>query len=226
MSTHPGASWSDYAPYLMPPVAAGAAIVPPFYGLVVKSAQQLKKPVPQMSARAVFWEGCKAAPLLSAQVGVQLGLENGFKRAFGKKESNFAFMVASAVLIAVVSAPLLAAFNGRTMGLSWTESITRRVVVGISARDCSFLISLRISEPVTKTLKQYGGDNTFVECASEFLSGAIGAVVNHPVDTAVTRWQKKLEFVPREMMRGVVARAGSIGGFTLLYWRLIKATTA
>src|SRR5947209_3802889 len=43
--------WTSIAPYIAPPVAASAAIVPSFYGFVAKSAKQLGEPIPRMTIR-------------------------------------------------------------------------------------------------------------------------------------------------------------------------------
>lgn len=221
--------WSSIAPFAVPPVAAAASIVPPFYGLIVKSAQQLGNPIPKMPMKAVLFEGIKAGPLLGAQVGVQIGTEKALVHLYGNNHSGSLFMLASALLIATLSAPGLIAFNGKTIGRSVKESlqaISFKQTGAIVIRDTSFLFSLRISEPVSKGLKETWGDSPLVERVSAFSSGVIGSVIGHPADTVLTRSQKELPIIPRQLMNGVTARSCSIGIFAILFNEFKKSFIA
>ena len=66
--------WSSW---IVPPVAAGAAIVPTYYGFAVKTAQQLGQPIPKMGPVEALRGGCRLAPTVSGLVGLQMILQNG-----------------------------------------------------------------------------------------------------------------------------------------------------
>ena len=66
------------------------------------------------------------------------------------------------------------------------------------------------------------GDNKAVEYSSAFVSGAIGNLIGHPADTALTLWQKEMKLQSfRQLMRGAPIKAVTLGGFSVCY-QLVK----
>ncbi len=221
-------AWATVSPYIVPPIAASAAVIPVFYGFIAKSAQQAGNPIPKMGVVSVFKEGCKAAPTVGAIVGTQMVVQNIVEKALKKRSNednpeatNFATMLMSAVFVGAVSAPALAVFNGQTMGKTMKESIRSlsfKQTCAIVTRETSFLFALRVSDPIAKEMKRICGDNQVVEYGSAFTSGAIGSVIGHPADTALTLWQKGMGVKNiSQLMKGAPIKAMTVGGFSVCY---------
>ncbi|MBS3904359.1 MAG: hypothetical protein KGZ39_03430 [Simkania sp.] len=233
-STLPAASngqpldvWARVAPYLIPPAAASAAIVPVFYGFIAKSALQVGAPIPKMPIIEVLKGGFKAAPTIGAIVGTQIAVQKAVEKVLAKgshgdqETASSARILASSMIVGGASAPALAVFNGQTMGRSIVESLkklTAKQAGAIVVRETSFLFSLRISDPLGRAMKQVGGDNKAVEYGAAFTSGAIGSVIGHPADTALTLWQRNIQIDSfRSLMRGSPVKAVAVGGFAVCY---------
>jgi hypothetical protein len=221
--------WKTIAPYVVPPVAAGAAIVPVFYGLMAKSDQQLGKPIRQMNLATVFKEGCEAAPVIGGQVFVQNVVEKALqKRLNSEHPPSFNTMLASAIIVSFLSVPPLAVLNGLTTrqkeqtfkqcAMESLKLLSPKQALAIVSRETSFLFSLRISEPIALEMKRRFGEHPAVAYGSAFMSGAVGSVVGHPADTALTLWQKgkKVENL-RQLMRGGPIKAATVGSFAICY---------
>jgi len=220
--------WSYYAPYLAPPAAASAAIVPVYYGFIAKSAQQMGEPIPRMSPLEAIKRGCQATPKIGATIGVQMLTQDAVEKvlnqyAGNREKPSFFTMLASAAVVGAASAPFLAVFNGDTTGQSVRESLRSfranpKQGGAIISREISFLFALRISGPVGEVMKQRYGDNQAVQYSSIFMSGAIGSLIGHPADTALTLWQngRKIENI-RHLMRGGPMKAVAVGGFAVGY---------
>lgn len=222
-----GGSWASINPYFTPPFAASTAIVPTFYGFVVKTAQQLGEQAPKMTLKEALKGGLKAAPTIGAIVGTQMIMQRIVEKALAKDKGseNFLSILGGSMVVGGVSAPALAIFNGQTMGRSALESLKSLSVKQTSAivtRETSFLFSLRISDPMGHMMRQIAGDNKIVDYVSAFTSGAIGSVIGHPADTALTLWQKNIQVVSwQQLMRGAPAKALAVGGFSVFY-KLVK----
>lgn len=218
-------AWTAISPYVTPPVAAAAAIVPVFYGFVMKSAQQQGDPIPRMKPMEAIKQGCKAAPTVGVIVGTQMVAQNIIESLLGgtnkEKSSSFVSMLMSSMIVGAISSPALAVMNGQTMGRSIQASLralSAKQVVAIVTRETSFLFSLRISTPVSETMKQICGDNPAVDYGATFVSGAIGSVIGHPADTALTLWQKNRKIKSaRQLMGGAPVKAIAVGGFAMGY---------
>jgi hypothetical protein len=222
---------STYKPYVIPPTAAGIIIPFIFYGFIAKSAQQLGQPIPVMSIKHVFKEGCKAAPTIGLIVGTQMGAQATIEKVLSslmkksdkqkEKTANFALMLISSILVGAVSAPALDVFNNQTRGKTVRESLKALSVkqtCAIIARETSFLFSLRASEPIGAQMKQTLGENRVIEYGSAFATGAIGSFVGHPFDTALTLWQNGMKVKNlRQMMRGAPIKALTVGSFSIGY---------
>jgi hypothetical protein len=216
-------------PYVVPPVAASAAIVPVFYGFMAKSAQQLGNPIPRIGVLATLKEGCKAAPTIGAIVGTQMIVQSIVEKALQTGSTpDFKTMIASAIIVGTASAPALAVFNGQTMkpkeqtvkqaAVESLKSLSPKQTLAIVSRETSFLFALRISEPVAEEMKRRFGAHPAVAYGSAFMSGVIGSLVGHPADTALTLWQKgkKVENI-RQLMRGGPVKAATVGSFAICY---------
>ena len=214
----PQGIWPTIAPYVAPPVSAAAAIVPIFYGFLVKSAQQAGEsiprltifaaksaqqagnPIPSMTVKELLIRGCKAAPTVGALVGTQMITQGLIEKYLMKPSANgeksppgFTTMLTSSIIVGIASTPAAAVFNGQTMKQTAVQSLRALSVKqtsAIVARETSFLFSMRVTGPVSDAMKDHFGKKKSVEYASAFVSGAIGSVIGHPADTALTLWQK------------------------------------
>lgn len=225
--SHPQGIWT-LTPYLTPPLAASTAMFPVFYGFIGKSARQLGKPIPDIKLMEVVKMSGKAAPTIGMIVGTQMIVQRMLENFLSNPVHNqtsplsaFTSMFASSIVVGTVSAPLLAIFNGQTMGRKVTESLqalTLKQSGAILARETSFLFSLRISDPVSIIMRQKLGDSQTVAYGSTFISGMIGSLIGHPADTALTLWQNGRKLMhPRQLMRGSLMRASASGGFFVGY---------
>lgn len=217
--------WYDAANYTKPPISASMAIVPVYYGFLLKSAQQIGKPMPKLRVRDLFKYSLKASPTIGSIIGIQMVAQSFVEKALQSREvqSGGAFRQAavSALIVGVISTPPLAVFNGQTMGKSVIQSlkgISFKQTFAILARETSFLFSLRISDPLSSFLKREYGQNRFIEYGTAFLSGAIGSIIGHPGDTALTLWQQGMEVRSvTQLWKGVGVKAVATGGFALGY---------
>ena len=222
-----GGVWASMAPYVAPPLAASAAIVPTFYGFAAKSAQQIGKPIPRMSILEALKGGFKAAPTIGIIVGTQMVSQATIEKVFMKylgsedKKPSFSFMLISSIVVGGISAPALAVFNGQTLGRTAMQSLKEfpwKQRIAIVSRETSFLFSLRISDPISDAMKRVYGNNKSVEYGSAFISGAMGSIIGHPADTALTRWQNEMKVESfRQSMKGAPMKALAVGGFSVLY---------
>ncbi|MGK5594669.1 MAG: hypothetical protein ACSNEK_04845 [Parachlamydiaceae bacterium] len=223
---HSSGWWPSHGvSYLTPPISASAAIVPFFYGFIAKSAQQMAQPLPKMTYREIFKEGLKVAPTVGFTVGAQMIAQHLTEKALSRKskksdQPNFRTMLASSTLVGTISAPALASFNGQIMRRSTLQSLktlSPKQVGAIASRETSFLFSLRMSDPLCDTVKRWYA-NTAMEYSSVFISGAIGSLVGHPADTALTLWQQGRKIkTPRQLMQGAPIKALAVGGFSVVY---------
>ena len=220
-------NWSDAVPYVSPPVAAGISIVGAYPGFAKKTALQLERPVPKVNV-ALFKSAIKAAPSLGAAVGAQMigqkVVEDLVKS--GDAQANTTEMVTSSALVGGLSAYPLSVFNAQTAGKSLRESVQppkMRVLGAITGREINFLTSVRLSEPVSKQMREKYGDNIFVDQVSKFGTGVLGSLAGHPGDTAATCWQNNVSINGglRQLARGSATRAIASGGFSVGY-NLVK----
>ncbi|OGN53546.1 MAG: hypothetical protein A2Y28_01765 [Chlamydiae bacterium GWC2_50_10] len=220
--------FSSLLPYLTPPVAASLSIVPVFYGFVVKSAQQLGKPLPRMRASEILKAGFKAAPTIGITIGTQMVVQGIvenllMKKSDGQKNEGkeLRSMIVSSMIVGGVSAPPLAVFNGQTMGRTVIQSLRALSIKqtgAIMTRETSFLFSLRVSGPVSSWMKRNFKESRSVEYGSAFLTAAIGSLIGHPADTALTLWQKEMKLKTiRQSLQGAPVRALAVGAFAILY---------
>ncbi len=216
--------------YIMPPVAAASAIIPVFYGFIAKSALQNGEPFPKMCYSQSLKIATRAAPTIGAIVGIQMIAQTTLEKCLIKKENNqdnLLPMFLSSMIVGAISAPALAIFNGQTMGRTLKQSIkglSSKQVTAIVGRESSFLLSLRISHPLSQWMKRVTGDNQATLYTSAFMSGLIGSVIGHPLDTALTVWQKekKIEKISH-LRRGMLVKGIAVGGFSIGYTAITKA---
>lgn len=188
--------------YAIPPIAAAGAIVPVYYGFAAKTAFQLGESWPRMSPFNAIKGGLKVAPTIAATVGMQLAFKKFLEKKLDAGEkASFKTKLFSSTITGFVSIPLLAIFNGQTMGYSWKQSLkalSPEQGAAILGRETAFLASI-------------GGEYPF-------LSGMLGSALGHPGDTILTRAQKGLKVESfLQAWRGVFPRAVAVGGFSVSY---------
>jgi len=201
--------------YIVPPMAAGLAIIPPFKDMIKKSALQ-KGTVSKITTREALIEGAKAAPIVGAIVGSQMILQKWLQ-----KNDSLAETMKSSFQVGVISSPLLAIFNGMTMGKGIIESgkqIRPRQIAMIALQETAFVGGLAASDIVSAKMKEKLGDNIVVKYAAVFLAGCMGSLAGHPANTALTRWQSGLKVESaRQLMWGSATKARAVGVFAVIY---------
>lgn len=209
--------------YASPPLSATISIIPWFPGFIKKSALQLGRKPPPIFRMHNLWQGSKAAPTIGGIVGVQMIAESFFRKTLFKEESSRSAF-ASALLVGSISAPLLAIFNGKTMGMTTKESLhalSRAQGGAIVLRETSFIASFPLSSILAKTLKEYAGDHAATQHIAAFASGFLGSLVGHPADTALTLWQQGMRIQkPTHLLRGALSKSIAVGGFAMTYQAL------
>lgn len=206
-----------------PLISSASAIVPVYYGFLVKSALQLGNPIPKMSTLQKIKEGIKVSPMTSVIVGSQLVFQSAINKMLFKDNMphSFSRTLLSSAIVAGVSAPLLTMFNGRTVGLSAKQSIRSMSSMQIAAivlRETSFIFSLKVSGPLKEVMHQKDLKAKPYEIAASFLSGAIGSAIGHPADSALTLWQKGIKIQSAALLsRGLFTKSLAVGGFSVVY---------
>lgn len=215
--------WQQAAPYAAHPIASGAAIVPVFYGLVLKSARQTESPTPLMSVKEALKGGLRASKALSVMMGTQMIAQTHLDLLTkGVPYSS----LWNSMFIGAVSAPALIVFNGYTMNKTAIESLKAlrlRQVAAIMYLETSFLFAMRLALTADDMMKAHLGDNKATSYATAFLSGAVGSLIGHPADTAVTRWQKELLVPIRVLYYGAPVKAVTLGAFSVIYKAMKEA---
>ncbi|MBI2743901.1 MAG: hypothetical protein HYX48_08310 [Chlamydiales bacterium] len=218
-----GAVWTAVAPYVVPPMAASAAIVPVFRDMIAKSAQQKGEPIRKMSLYRGVIEGIKAAPTVGVIVGTQMIVQKAVEKALlgDSGKASFSSAIASSAIVGAVSAPVLLVFNGQTMGYSVTESIRRfsfKQCFAIVLQETAFVGGLSVADRLAVVMKKQFGDNKGVEYAAAFTTGALGSLAGHPANTVVTRAQSgmKIDHIG-QLMWGAARKARAIGCFSVFY---------
>lgn len=214
--------WPTVAPYVAPPVAAAIAIIPVFRDMIAKSAQQIGKPIPPTTALEGIKAGVRAAPTVGVIVGTQMVVQELLeKRLIGEKEKTLLSALFSSAIVGAASAPVLAVFNGQTMGWSLRTSLKRfapKQVMAIAVQETAFVGGFSVADRLSAIMKQQFGDNRTVDCTAAFLAGALGSLAGHPANTAFTRWQSKMALEsPRQLMWGASRKARAVGCFCMLY---------
>jgi hypothetical protein len=232
----PPGLWPTLAPYVVPPVAASAAIVPAFYDMIAKSALQKGELAPSMTFKNVLngiRRGCGAAPTVGLLVGTQMILKGRVDQALvktfphlfaeGSNQANAGLTLASSAVVGVISSPFLAVYNGKTMVPAWTvrESLSRfslKQAGAITLQETGFVAGLAAADLVSVPMKQRLGDNKAVECLAAATSGALGSLVGHAGNTALTRWQNKMTVDSlRQLSWGSLRKARGNAVFAVVY---------
>ncbi len=175
-------------------------MIPCYSFWVNKSALQVGLPLPTFTWKDSLCRGLKEGfPAITIIVGCQLYIQREIEKRLpiNRKVSPFLFTGASSFLTGVVTSPILAYYNLLTMKkpsdtfsqiaklalkrLSWAQ------VGALAARETTCLYSMRILGP----LESLFGDSLTVKCSSAFISGCVGSLSGHPLDTAFTLWQKQ-----------------------------------
>ena len=225
MSSINQTSWSSF---FIPPVAAGAAIVPAYYGFAVKTAQQLGQPIPKMNPLEVLKGGVKMSPTVAGLVGLQMILQGSVEQKIqsfvghspGQPATLFETAASSSVIGTLLS-PLTAIFNGQGAKQSPIQSLrnmTLKQCGAISLQETAFIMGFAASPHINSFAKEHFGQGDAVQYGSSFVSGAIGSLAGHASNTALTRWQNGLT-VDRatQLARGAPVKAVATGVFAACY---------
>ena|SRR5579883_3065002 len=246
-------SFYDYLPtaenmakLFVSPVAAGAAVVPAMGDLIKKSADQTERPHPKMTNVEVLKEGVKTSPVVGVIVGVQTELQKKTKKVlFGDStEPSFTKEFVSSGVVGLLSAPALAVFNGRTMGLKALQSLrqlTAKQAGAIAGQESFFVAGVSSADPLATEMRNLVGSNKKendpeeddeffagkpakffvdkgVDYAAAYASGWAGSAAGHPFNTALTRWQNKMKVTrTRQLWLGTMRKAHGIGKFAVAF---------
>lgn len=215
--------WSSW---IVPPVAAGAAIVPTYYGFAVKTAQQLGQPIPKMGPVEALRGGFRLAPTVSGLVGLQMIFQNGTQQkvqelmGHGPNDApTFFETAASSFLVGAASSPGIAVFNGQAAGqtpMGALRNMSFKQVGAITCQESAFVLGMSASAHVNALAKEHFGESTAVQYASSFVAGACGSVAGHAANSALTRWQNGLTVDKlSQLARGGPVKAVATGIFAM-----------
>jgi len=210
--------------YASEPLAAGLAIMPAFKGLMVKTALQEGKEAPKITFFEGLKAGRKAASTAGAVIGVQMIAQNILEQQIGKdpEEQSIKTKFASALIVGVVSSPMLATLNKQTSepSLSMIEalgSFSKGQAFAISMREIPFIASLSCMKLLEKEAKEQFGDNKLIEYLAATGGVAAGSILGHPADTALTQLQAEVELKPRLWMKGWKQKARGVAIFAICF---------
>ncbi|MCE5294208.1 MAG: hypothetical protein LLF94_06295 [Chlamydiales bacterium] len=210
--------------WLREPLAAGAAIVPTYYGFRVKTAQQLGQPIPKMGFGEAVRGGVSLSPTVASLVGMQMMVQKVAEEKIQEltgRDQGFLSTAASSLAVGLASSPGIAVFNGQAAGQSPLVSLrnlTPRQFGAISAQETAFVMGLSAAKHINALAKEQFGESLAVETSSSFISGAIGSLCGHPANTCLTRWQNGLKVESAgQLMRGGSAKALATGVFSAVY---------
>ncbi len=211
--------------YVIPPFAAGASIIPLFRLFVYKSAEQAGKIKPNMPTIKWMQEGVKASPTIGFIVGSQIIIQRIVEQILFNKEEQqkdtFSKIFLSSMIVGALSAPSLAAFNAQTMKKPIIQSIkelSKKQLGAIMAREAGFLFSIRVSDPVSDTVREKLGNNPAAIYTAVFIGGVIGALCSHPADTYLTALQANVKVKSlKDYMKGSFHRSVAVGLYSVLY---------
>lgn len=215
--------WSSIGAYAIPPCAASAAIIPVFPDMIAKSAQQKGLPIPSTTFIEGVKKGVKAAPTVGVVVGVQMIIQNTVENALVRdsNQQSLSSMFVSSAVVGIGSAPILAVFNGQTIGKGARESLRNfsfKQGFAIAAQETAFVIGLSAADRVAVATRKKFGDNKFVDYTAAFIAGAAGSLAGHPANTALTRWQEGMAVENwRQLTWGAARKARAMGCFAVLY---------
>ena len=218
-----GQWWKEVMPYVVHPIASGAAVVPVFYGFVVTSAKQTEKPTPLMTVKEALKGGLKASKAVSAMIGTQMIAQN-YLDAITRGVPYASLW--NSMLVGAVSAPALVVFKGYSMdrsALTSLKMISLRQVAAIMYLETSFLFAMRLTLTADEFVRPYVGESKTASYASAFITGAVGSLIGHPADTAVARWQKELLVPMRTWFLGAPVKAATLGAFSVIYKAMKEA---
>lgn len=222
-SEPPKGVWLTVGPYVVPPIAASAAIVPVFRDMIAKSALQKGQPVPSMTILMSVKEGIKAAPIVGAIVGTQMIVQNFVEKALSKEsnEGSLSSALVSSAVVGATSAPVLAVFNGQTMGWTIRESLRKfsaRQGMTIAIQETAFVGGLSVADRLAVAMRKTFGHNKAVDYTAAFVAGAAGSLAGHPANTALTRWQSGMTVDSvSQLMWGSARKARAVGAFSVIY---------
>ncbi len=225
MSSSDQTIWSSW---VVPPFAAGVAIIPPYYGFAAKTAQQLEKPIPRMGPGEAFKGGCRLAPTVAGIVGMQMILQKTVEQKVqelvghgqGKAPTLFE-TAASSFVVGGLSSPAIAVFNGQAAGqtpMHALRNLSSRQLGAIAVQETAFVMGMSASKHINALAKEHLGDGKTVTYGSSFVSGALGSLAGHAANTALTRWQNGLTVDKvSQLARGGPAKAMATGVFAAGY---------
>lgn len=210
-------------------LAAGIAMVPVFPALMLKSAQQQQIRM-HSNMREIVQQSLMGAPYVAAAVGIQLYTQRQCQdflvEHYQLEKKHPMTTLLSCMAVGIASCPLLAIMNGlttKTPPLESLHGLRPWPVVAIIGRETTFVLSLKVNGMVGPLVKDRLGDSELADRVTAFLSGAVMSALNHPADTALTRWQKNLSMRdPRVWMRGSLVRSIAIGVFCATHAEVAK----
>jgi hypothetical protein len=204
-------------------LAASIAIIPVFYGFVVKSDRQLGRVVSTVTYKQCLFGGFKAAPLMGCVAVTDLLMQDLLERRRGiqEKEAKWHHMLMTSTAISICALPFNAIFNGYTIQRTAVQSLRMlswKQGGALTCRDALYLFSLRLSTPISEALSDKWGVHPLINYGASFCAGAIGGALSHPADSALTLWQKGLNVKSLgQTFRGTQAKMLAAGSFALGY---------
>lgn len=224
-------------PSILPPgthqLATSVAVLTILYGLTDKSAQKFGELMPNRTITRAFIDACKSAPGIGISLAIQLSIQRTTEKILWnqlkeREESKRIWLsiIGGSSTAALASVPLLTILQSRSQNLPCLPSLsqlTARQVILMTGREMTFLLSLRLSDPLSNAVESALGKNKPMEYACTFVCATTGRLIlGHPVDRALALLQKgnKSDLLRqafridnlRQTMRGSGGKALAFGG--------------
>jgi hypothetical protein len=167
--------------------------------------------------------GMKAAPTVGSIVGTQMVFQKIIEGCLvgDSKQTSFVTLLGSSAIVGMGSSPILAIFNGQTMGWGVRESLRRfsfKQGLAITAQETGCVGGLSAADRLAVVMRKQFGDNKAVDYTAAFIAGAAGGLAGHPGNTALTRWQNGMVLESfSQAMWGASRRMRALGFFSLVY---------
>lgn len=212
-----GPAWPAY---VIPPFAAALAFMPSFPDMAAKSALQRGQAVKSLGVMECVKGGAKIAPTVGGLVAFQMLLQKKVEKMW-PGESGLFSVAATSTAVGFVSSPILAAYNGKTMGWSFSETLRRFTpsqALTITLQESFFVMGIVAGEWFVAKQKQSSKIGKPTEYAITFAASALGGVLSHPANTVLTRLQDNLTIDSRrQLLWGMARRVRGVGVFSMGY---------
>lgn len=207
----PQNGWSFWAPVAVQPIAAALAIGPVFFLFERKTQLQTFSPLANITFGSILRSSYKGAWPAGRAIGGQVIVQKIAERYLfeGSNLSKNTTAVLSAVGVAVITSPLLAALNGSAANLGFYASLKGlrpKPLTALLGRESLFLANLALPKDE---------EHPYLVA---FRNGTIVAILSHTFDTAFTVLQNEMQIKNlSHYAKGLVPRTLAVGIFSTAF---------